>query len=219
MGGVIINLARRPPFTPRKIPGTYLCYGLRRTQGHGSAGRIMSIEKCNYLIGNQTRDLPACSTVPQPTTLMRAHRLIHKQYILSRVYGSVTNNNGFWIGWLDLLPPSCTISLNHNQLQKLTINYCLRFASFPFSCSFWFESESELLYDWRFTVNQFVLASSPLRLTTRDFFFQLSLCGNSPYVTFSLTRRWVCLIWICFAFCQVLRVPHIACYCEFFFLH
>jgi hypothetical protein len=33
------------------------------------------------------------------------------------------------------------------------------------------ESESELLYDWRFSVNQFVLAPSPLRLTTRDFFF------------------------------------------------
>jgi hypothetical protein len=27
----------------------------------------------------------------------------------------VTNNNGFWIGWLDLLTPSCTISFNHNQ--------------------------------------------------------------------------------------------------------
>jgi hypothetical protein len=27
------------------------------------------------------------------------------------------------------------------------------------------ESESELLYDWRFTANKFVLASSPLRLT------------------------------------------------------
>jgi hypothetical protein len=32
------------------------------------------------------------------------------------------------------------------------------------------ESESELLYDWRFTANQFVLASSPLRPTTRDLF-------------------------------------------------
>jgi hypothetical protein len=35
--------------------------------------------------------------------------------ILSRVYGSVTNNNGFWIGWLNLMTPSCTIPLNHNQ--------------------------------------------------------------------------------------------------------
>jgi hypothetical protein len=36
--------------------------------------------------------------------------------ILSRVRGSVTNNNGFGIGLLDLLTPSCTISFNANQL-------------------------------------------------------------------------------------------------------
>jgi hypothetical protein len=54
---------------------------------------------------------------------------------MSRVYGSVTNNNGFWIGRLDLLTPSCTISLNHNQLQQLTINDCLRLAPFSFSLS------------------------------------------------------------------------------------
>jgi hypothetical protein len=27
----------------------------------------------------------------------------------------VTNNNGFWIGRLDLLTPSFTVALNHNQ--------------------------------------------------------------------------------------------------------
>jgi hypothetical protein len=32
------------------------------------------------------------------------------------------------------------------------------------------ESESELLYDWRFTANPFILATSPLRLTTNIFF-------------------------------------------------
>jgi hypothetical protein len=32
------------------------------------------------------------------------------------------------------------------------------------------ESESELLYDWRFTGNRFDLATSPLRLTTRNIF-------------------------------------------------
>jgi hypothetical protein len=42
--------------------------------------------------------------------------------LLSWVYGCVTNNNGFWIGWLDLLTASSTISRNHNQLQELTIN-------------------------------------------------------------------------------------------------
>jgi hypothetical protein len=60
------------PLLPRKIPGTHFCYRLSRAQGHCATGRIRSIEKLNYLIGNRTRDLPACSTVPQPTTLQRA---------------------------------------------------------------------------------------------------------------------------------------------------
>jgi hypothetical protein len=55
-------------------------------------------------------------------------------------------------------------------------------------------SESELLYDWRFTANQFVLAPSPLRFTTGDFFPQQNLCGHSLYVTSSLTRGRVCLL-------------------------
>jgi hypothetical protein len=33
------------------------------------------------------------------------------------------------------------------------------------------ESESELLYDWRFTANQFVFATSPSRPTARNFYF------------------------------------------------
>jgi hypothetical protein len=36
-----------------------------------------------------------------------------------------------------------------------------------------------------------------------EFFFQLSPCGNSHYVTSSLTRWWVCLLWICLTFRQV----------------
>jgi hypothetical protein len=52
--------------------------------------------------------------------------------------------------------------------------------------------ESELLYEWQFTANQFVLTTNPLRLTTSNFIYQLNPCGNSPYVTSSLTRGWVC---------------------------
>jgi hypothetical protein len=63
--------------------------------------------------------------------------------ILSRVRCSVTNNNGFWIGLLDLLTSSCTITLNYNQLQQLTINDCLRLA--PFLTGLWVSS---LLRDW-----------------------------------------------------------------------
>jgi hypothetical protein len=53
-------------------------------------------------------------------------------------------------------------------------------------------SESELLNDLRFTANQFVFATHPLRPTTRIFVFQLNTCSYSPYETSSLTRRWVC---------------------------
>jgi hypothetical protein len=50
----------------------------------------------------------------------------HQRYIiLSRVRGSVTNNNGFWIGWLDLLP------LQLQLQQIITVhNHWLRFAPF-----------------------------------------------------------------------------------------
>jgi hypothetical protein len=53
--------------------------------------------------------------------------------------------------------------------------------------------KSKLLYNWRFTANQFVLVFSSLRSTTRDFFSQLNPCGISPYITSPLMRRWVCL--------------------------
>jgi hypothetical protein len=53
------------------------------------------------------------------------------------------------------------------------------------------ESESESLYEWRFTPNQFVSAPSPLR-HRKNFFYQLNTCCHSPYVTSSLTRGWVC---------------------------
>jgi hypothetical protein len=55
------SLARRPPFTPTKIPGTHFCQRLSRPQGHIAAGRVKSTEKSNGLIVNRTRDLPACS--------------------------------------------------------------------------------------------------------------------------------------------------------------
>jgi hypothetical protein len=70
--------------------------------------------------------------------------------ILSRVRGPVTNNNGFWIRWLDLLH----FYYNYNQLQHLTINGCLRLAPFltglrvssllPWLTWFWFTRRSLL---------------------------------------------------------------------------
>jgi hypothetical protein len=44
-------------------------------QGHSATGRIRSTGKKIHLIGTRTRDLPACSIVPQPTTLNLQHNI------------------------------------------------------------------------------------------------------------------------------------------------
>jgi hypothetical protein len=65
------------------------------------------------------------------------------------------------------------------------------------------ESESELFHDWSFTANQFVLATSPLRLTISIFFFfllQFNSCSHGPYVTSSLIRRSACRLQLLLAF-------------------
>jgi hypothetical protein len=58
------------PPPPRKIPGTHLCQRLSRPQDHSAAGRIRLIEKSNDLIGNRTRDLPACNVVTKPADIL-----------------------------------------------------------------------------------------------------------------------------------------------------
>jgi hypothetical protein len=73
-GDEVVSLTRRPPFTPRKIPGTHFCYRPSGLQGHSEAGRIRSIEKYNDPTGNRTGNLLACSIVPQLTTLPHAPR-------------------------------------------------------------------------------------------------------------------------------------------------
>jgi hypothetical protein len=62
----------RPPFTLRNISGAHFCYRMSLPQGHSGTGMIKLIKKSNDLIGNRTRDLPACSIVPQATKLTRA---------------------------------------------------------------------------------------------------------------------------------------------------
>jgi hypothetical protein len=67
-GGEVVSLTRRPPFTPRKIPGTHLCWRPSRPQGHSAAERFRPTEKkkkSNDLIGNRTHGPSPCSIVPQ----------------------------------------------------------------------------------------------------------------------------------------------------------
>jgi len=49
------------------IVGTHFCLKLSQPQGHSEVGRIKSMKNSNGNVGNGTRDLPACSTVPQTT--------------------------------------------------------------------------------------------------------------------------------------------------------
>jgi hypothetical protein len=57
---------------------------IRKCHMQHAAGRIRSIEKSNELIGNRTRNFPACNTVPQPTTLPHASA-IQKLQVLKEV--------------------------------------------------------------------------------------------------------------------------------------
>jgi hypothetical protein len=54
-------------YPPWEIPGTHFCYRPSRTQNHSATGRIKSTKNPKDPIGNQTRDLTACSAVPQST--------------------------------------------------------------------------------------------------------------------------------------------------------
>jgi hypothetical protein len=54
-------------YPPRNISGTHFCWRLSQPQGHSAARRIMSIKNSSDTIANRTRDLLACSAVPQPT--------------------------------------------------------------------------------------------------------------------------------------------------------
>jgi hypothetical protein len=70
-GGEVVSFTPLSPIVLRKTPATHFCLRLSRTQARNAAGRIRSIEKSNNVIENPTRDLPACSIVPQPNTLPR----------------------------------------------------------------------------------------------------------------------------------------------------
>jgi hypothetical protein len=80
----------RPPFAPRKIPGTHFCQRLRRPQSNGLAGRIRQIQNSSGLIGNRTRDILACSTVDYLLEL----------YLLQTTWHQVVGwEEELWIRW------------------------------------------------------------------------------------------------------------------------
>jgi hypothetical protein len=94
-----------------------------------------------------------------------------------------------WLTWLWFTDRSLLLRMMNDESltrkRRLHSDWLLRITTDS-------ESESELLYDWWFTTDQFVLTTSPLRFTTSNFIFQLNICSYSPYVTSSFMRGWIC---------------------------
>jgi hypothetical protein len=112
--------------------------------------------------------------------------LVFSATVFTALLGSGFQRWTFPFFWIPKLPSASVVSFSLlSQLQLST--ECL-----PETLSrLLVKSKSKLLYDLP-PVHRGV--KSLVTHDQRSFFFQLSPCGNSPYVTSSLTRRWVCLL-------------------------
>jgi hypothetical protein len=75
-----------------KISGVHFCQRLNRTYGYSAARRISSLEETND-IRSRNRDLPFCSTIPQPTMLRRAPILKMSKYAYSNKQANKQTNS------------------------------------------------------------------------------------------------------------------------------
>jgi hypothetical protein len=66
-------------------------------QSHSAARRIMSMKKFNDIIGNQTRNLPACSAVSQPTAPPRAPKVVNTLTKIRSTVGITSRRFGLCI--------------------------------------------------------------------------------------------------------------------------
>jgi hypothetical protein len=103
-----------------------------------------------------------------------------------RVRGSVTEIIGSWIGWLDLLTPSFTISFNYNELYITDHNrWLLKTRSIPYWTTSAFSS----------TMTDLVLIYEPVtstideRRNTHDFTFTNDDCTLTEFSSDSVTTE------------------------------
>jgi len=106
--GKFVSPMHQPPLPPRKYFWYSFLLNSESPQSHSLAGKIMSMKSFIDTIGNQTRDLPTCNPVPQPTAppcgpfIIRSYRYFKsrvwdKTIDILRVYRLVTiqpRNNG-----------------------------------------------------------------------------------------------------------------------------
>ena len=78
---VRLSALHRRLYPPGNSPGTHFCYRLYQFQDHSGSGWIISMKNPSDTVGNQTRDLPACSALLQPTAPPRAPPPQKKEYM------------------------------------------------------------------------------------------------------------------------------------------
>ena len=93
-------------------------------QGHSAARRIMSMKNSNDTIGNRTRDLPACSAVPQPTAPPAACPNLELEFTL----------NLYWEFNCELCLWTVTLLLNKQKLRNVILKGYLGCDDTQFSC-------------------------------------------------------------------------------------
>jgi hypothetical protein len=120
-GGKVVRLTHQPPLPPGNIPGTYFCYMLSQPRGHIAAGRILSMKNSNDTIKNRTRNLPACSTVPQPTAPPRTPRR-KVSYVNLYCMCGVTSHKIVTVTVTTLRKWNITFNLSTVQVYKLLLD-------------------------------------------------------------------------------------------------
>ena len=106
-GDQVVSPMHQPPLPQGDIPGTHFCYRLSQIL----AWRIMSMKTSNGNIRNRTRNLPVCSSVPQPTVPPPAPTNTH--------YSISLFHHAFWI-----------IKFYSHQLMHFFIQLCISFLSY-----------------------------------------------------------------------------------------
>ena len=72
MGGTCSAYGGGERLVQGNISGNLFCWRLSRPQDHSAAGGIISVKNSIDIIGNRTRDLPACGAEHQPTAAKRS---------------------------------------------------------------------------------------------------------------------------------------------------
>jgi hypothetical protein len=86
-GCKVVSLTHRPSSTPHKpyvsATGSNFCYRLSNLQGLVRPEGLGKLKKYIHLKGSRTLDLPACTIVPQPTTLPCAPCSNHNESVIT----------------------------------------------------------------------------------------------------------------------------------------